>query len=228
MKKNDQNQVNKMLGYNYQICDDANSLICFPANILNNEELIEKTRIFIRQMYQESGYSGFENEYDRYFDDYSLYLCVKNKSDEICAVQRVIHKINNELLPIEKALINNESKNERYKITRFNSVEITSFVFKSIKAIDLLVASIAHYGVYMGVKKAYALLDEKSKKLKKIYQKIGWEESEVFKKSVFFPGYGEVNNGRIVPTIWKVMELNEKKILGIAERINKYRIIERH
>ncbi|MGB9612569.1 MAG: LBL_2463 family protein [Candidatus Margulisiibacteriota bacterium] len=211
--------------FNQIVIDQTNSLICASSSIHQDSGFIEQIRSSIKSKFFAKGYHGFSDEYDRYFDPFSIYFYVSNKSKEIHAVQRVIHKTPQNLLPLEKALIKGSEKNKRYTIDEQDTVEISSFLFKSARSIDLLVFSIAHYGKLNRIKKAYALLDIDSKSLEKIYGRFGWEESMKYNTPVYFPDYGKISNGRFEPTLWKVLELPEEKISKIAENISKYQIV---
>lgn len=197
----------------------------FCKSLVGNSDksFIEGLRAYVRAMYLKNGYNGFSDDYDRQFDSDSAYFYVTNNSG-ICAVQRVIHKTPENLLPIENANICNGQNNERYVINELNVVEITSFVFSGYHVLDLLFSSIAHYGKLKKIKKAFALLDLESNNLSKIYCKVGWRKSEQFSSPIFFPGYGRIINGKFIPTLWKIMELPEERIISIAENVKKYEV----
>ena len=200
------------------------SFVCKSLRGDGDQSCVEGLRSYVKSMYIKSGYNGFSDDYDRRFDPDSVYFYVTDNSD-IRAVQRVIHKTPNNLLPLENATVYDAPENMRYSINEPNVAEITSFVFNGPHVVDLLFSSVAYYGKLNKIRKAFALLDVESKKLKKIYCKIGWQESEEFPSLIYFPDYGKNVNGRFAPTLWKIMELPEKTILGIAENVKKFEVL---
>ncbi len=185
-------------------------------------DIVEWLRSFVKAKYAESGYAGFSEEYDRQFDKFSFYFYVVDDSNDLHAVQRVIHKTPENLLPMEKAVICG-SREEKFVIYDHDVVEITSFVFKRGRAIELLVAAVAEYGRINGIKKAYALVNRDSRTLRKIYLKLGWEASRAYSSAISFPDYGKMARSDLVPAVWEIMELPEDKIRLIASTIDKYR-----
>jgi hypothetical protein len=203
------------------LVDRGNSLTCKMLPGAGPARIIEWLRAFVKSKYVESGYAGFSEEYDRQFDEFSVYLYVVDADNKLQAVQRVIHKTPDNLLPLEKALVCG-SQNDRCVVDEQDVVEITSFVFRQVRAIDLLTAAAAHYGLVNNVKKAYALLNRDSKTLRRLYEKIGWEKSRAHSALVFFSGYGKMAQGYLVPAVWQVMRMPEVKIKMLAGNIGKY------
>jgi len=179
----------------------SGSLICDSVYYEDDNARIERIRAFVKHHYVNTGHCGFSDDFDRYFDPFSVYFYVYDVDENIHAVQRIIHKTPNNMLPMEMASIYGSAPNEKYKVDAENVVELTSFVFSGAEAIEMLVACMAYYGKVNNVKKAYALLDKEERKMKKLYKIIGWKESARYNCPVFFGDYGKESAGKFRPII---------------------------
>jgi hypothetical protein len=210
-------EINQPLIYK----DTENRFICrqIPINE-ENKEITSRIKSYIKEGFEKAGYEGYSYEFDSYFDPYSNYFYVEDKTGRILATARITDKTKDNLIPFEMGLKDDGTK---YKLDEEVHVgDINSFVFSSFRALPLLYAVTGKFAHLMGMKKGFCLLDESSVRIKKIYLGAGFKYSEKYKDKIYFPTFGKTEKGIFKPTYWSIMEIDYDTILQHSRSADNY------
>ncbi|EPG72486.1 hypothetical protein LEP1GSC058_0287 [Leptospira fainei serovar Hurstbridge str. BUT 6] len=182
--------------------------------------ILDKIKNFSAKIYKSAGY----NEYPfMNFDPWSIWFYVTDRDGNIQAATRLVEKRDDNLVPIEFALLNfplheeemeraedyiKFAPNIRYAIVKTNSADWNSVSFRptvlGLRAMKMCASAVAKYCLTKGFEIVYGLINPEWLGLHRVYLDYGAKESDEFPNLVYYP---------------------HCKLKG---RVSKFRIIEMH
>ncbi|PKA02543.1 LBL_2463 family protein, partial [Leptospira ellisii] len=179
----------------------------------DEKELIELSRNFVKDQYSKLGYIGYNTDFDRLFDfdGYSRYFIAINKNREILATSRVVWRGPHQL-PIEYAF--RSDTNEKIEFEKGNIAEMNSFAAVSMSAGFRVLSLSTDFLLEKDFDATYGLFDTEKPAMGKLYNRIGAIKSTAHNYSIYFPDYGKLFHGKIIPTNWEIQVSDKAKIIA--------------
>ncbi|MEM7180274.1 MAG: hypothetical protein AAF518_05145 [Spirochaetota bacterium] len=145
---------------------------------------------------------------DRSFDDSSEFLALYKKDSEVpVVVLRLTLKKVGQRMPLEWAKREN---GRSYSLLDSRIAELNSFVYKDIKPLNFFFHKLSERVADLQIDCVHALVDSRSKRYIRLYQKSGFIYSERYKEQIFFDSFCWSDN---TPVKWAIMELPAKRQL---------------
>lgn len=206
--------------------DRKHSFFCRQIPITpENMDVVEAARRIVAGSLSKYGYEGWSNEIDRKNDRHASYFIVYDRKKNIVATSRMIHRREDNTLPLEQGI---RPDGTHYSLEGIPEImiDVNSFYFKretvNIPALFLLYATMARYATLSGVNRAFCMLDPNNSFIKKLYLKAGFRFSERFTEPIYFPTFGRTVDGKFEPTYWRIMEMGPYRIMFYASLAFKY------
>jgi hypothetical protein len=204
--------------------DITTDLICHFVPVNNaTEHLVSPVRDMFIESMNNFGYVGFSREIDDIFHRNSTYIYI-SEAGNVVMTARVTTRPLGAIIPFEMGI--RESGGSYNLHCKEHIVDINTFTYVRgycESALPLMTAGLGCFTKACGAQRAYCLYDIANEKIKRIYNSIGFVQSEAFPEAVYFPTFYRARNGRLEPARWRVMEWSHETIERQAASGRRYR-----
>ncbi|TGJ99878.1 hypothetical protein EHO57_14055 [Leptospira langatensis] len=194
-----------------------NSFLESKVDFSSPEEVAE-IKAFIQAIFSRKGYTKSSST-NVDLDRWSTWFCVRGEAGEILAAMRVVEKRPYNFLPIEQAIICDETPLRRYAVENYNTADWNNVAFSNtregLKAAKQCFALAARFCIEKNYDMVYGFYDLKNPAIVKLYSKVGILPSEIFPKLVYFPG-STLNGTNVELTI---IEITKQTLQNIVSKI---------
>ncbi len=168
----------------------------------------------VRDLHKErlaaAGYGGFSNEIDDEYHVVGTYFLV-TKGDAIVVTSRVNDRTRSRRFPFEMG----QRQNGAHYVLRDSTPSVDINTYSLIpehvaRAMPLLLATLGKYIDSLKARRAFCLVDVRSKRIEEIYRGTGFAYSAEFAEPIVFPTFFRGPNHE--PVAWRIMEWTEEAI----------------